>query len=193
MEGTGSKHHFENWPEWESGALKDQKSAQYWYDFRIKPKEELFLVTEDPWEYSNLVYDPRYADTLSSLRVAVKNRMEKANDRVALSGKPMYIKDMQDKIPPAIKICYPNGGETFKPGDKVTIVWTAEWKGTSTIRLEYNDGKGWNTFAKALPQTGFYVWTIPSMKSSSVKLKISSSNGKVWDESDRDFAILKAI
>jgi uncharacterized sulfatase len=129
MEGTGSKHHFENWPEWESGALKDQKSAQYWYDFRIKPKEELFLVTEDPWEYSNLVYDPRYADTLSSLRVAVKNRMEKANDRVALSGKPMYIKDMQDKIPPAIKICYPNGGETFKPGDKVTIVWTAEWKG----------------------------------------------------------------
>jgi uncharacterized sulfatase len=191
MEGTGSKHNFENWPEWEVGALKNQKTAQDWYDFRIKPKEELFLVSEDPWEYHNLAYDPRYADILASLRAAVQARMKKVNDQVVLSGKPTYIKDMQSKIPPAIKLLYPNGGETLNSGDKATIVWTAEWKETSTVKLEYNDGSGWKTFEKALPHTGSYVWTIPAMKSKLVKLKISSSNRKVWDESDKSFTVVK--
>jgi len=163
MEGTGSKHHFQNWSEWEAGALKDQQSSQYWYDFRIKPKEELFRVKEDPWEYNNLAYDPRYADTLSMLRAIVKARMNQVNDTVTLSGKPKYINDMRDKIPPAIKLFYPNGGETLKAGDKVTIVWAAEWKGTSTIKLEYNDGRGWKTIENAIPHVGSYTWNVPSI------------------------------
>jgi len=189
MEGTGSKHHFQNWSEWEEGALKDQQSSQYWYDFRIKPKEELFLVNEDPWEYYNLAYDPRYADTLAAMRAIVKTRMEQVNDSVILSGKPKYIKDMQHKIPPAIKILYPNGGETLKRGDKASIVWTAEWKGTSTVKIEYFDGTGWKAIGKSIPHEGSYVWTIPSLKSSAVKLRVSSGDGKVWDESDSNFAI----
>jgi hypothetical protein len=111
---------------------------------------------------------------------------------VILSGKPKYIKDMQEKIPPAIKIFYPNGGETLKPGDQATIVWAAEWKGTSTVKLEYNDGKGWKTIGNSIPHIGSYTWNVPSIKSSFVKLKISSGDGKVWDESDRNFTILKS-
>jgi N-sulfoglucosamine sulfohydrolase len=192
MEGTGSKHNFQNWSEWEAGALRDQQSSQHWYDFRIKPKEELFRVNEDPWEYNNLAYDPMYAGTLAALRAIVKGRMDRVNDQVILSGQPKYIKDMQNKIPPAIKIYYPNGGETLNPGDKATIVWTAEWKGTSTVKLEFNDGKGWKTIVNSIPHNGSYTWNVPSIKSSSVKLKVSSSDGKVWDESDRNFAILKS-
>jgi hypothetical protein len=191
MEGTNSKHNFQNWSEWEQGALKDQKSAQYWYDFRIKPKEELFRVNEDPWEYNNLAYDPRYADTLAALRKIVLERMKLVNDTVALSGKPKLIKDMQSKIPPAIKILYPNGGETLKSGDNAKVVWTAQWKGTSTVKLEYYDGRNWIIIKNDLPHTGSYTWKIPSVKSSLIKLKISSANGKVWDESDRNFSITK--
>ena len=189
MEGTGSKHNFQNWSEWETGALKDQQSSQYWYDFRIKPQEELFLVNEDPWEYNNLAYDPQYADTLAAMRAIVKARMEQVNDKVALSGEPKYIKDMQHKIPPAIKILYPNGGEILKPGDVATVVWTAEWKGTSTVKLEYDDGTGWKTINKSTLHNGSFNWTIPSLKSSSVKLKVSSVDGKVWDESNNNFTI----
>jgi len=189
MEGTGSKHHFQNWSEWETGALKDQQSAQYWYDFRIKPTEELFRVKEDPWEFNNLAYDPQYADTLAALRAIVKARMQQVNDTVALSGKPKYISDMQHKIPPAIKILYPNGGEMLKPGDKANVVWTAEWKGTSTVKLEYNDGTGWKTIQKSAPHNGSFNWTIPSLKSTSVKLKVSSTDGAVWDESNGNFTV----
>jgi N-sulfoglucosamine sulfohydrolase len=193
MEGTGSKHNFQNWPEWETGALKNQESAQYWYDFRIKPQEELFMINEDPWEFNNLAYDPRYADTLVAMRNMVKERMVKVDDKVALSGTPIYIKDMQSKIPPAIKILYPNGGEYLKPGDKARVVWTAEWKGTSTVKLEYYDGAKWTTINKSIPHNGAFNWTIPSIKSSSVKLKISSIDGKVWDESNTNFTIASDV
>jgi len=189
MEGTGSKHNFQNWGEWEAGALKDQQSAQYWYDFRVKAKEELFNVKEDPWEYHNLAYDPRNAETLVKLRTIIKNRMTLVHDTVALSGKPKYLKDMRSKIPPAIKILYPNGGETLKRGAKATIVWTAEWKGTSTIQLEMNTGEGWKMLIKSIPHEGFFVWKVPAVKSSKVKLRVSSSDGKVWDESDKEFTI----
>ncbi len=110
-----------------------------------------------------------------------------------LSGKPKYIKDMQHKIPPAIKIFYPNGGETLKPGDKTTIVWTAEWKDTSTVKIEYSDGNGWKTIGNSIPHIGSLVWTVPTIKSTSVKLKVSSGDGKVWDESDRNFSIHKSL
>ena len=193
MEGTNSKHNFQNWSEWEEGALKNQVSAQYWYDFRIKPQEELFLVNEDPWEYNNLAYDPRYADTLVVMRTMVKKRMEKVNDQVALSGNPKFIKDMQYKIPPAIKILYPNGGEILKPGDRTTVVWTAEWKGTSNVKLEYYNGSQWKTINKSIPHNGSFNWIVPSIKSSSVKLKVTSVDGKVWDESNNNFTISSDI
>ena len=189
MEGTGSKHNFENWPEWEAGALKDQKSAQFWYDFRVKPREELYLVNQDPWELHNLAYNPKYTDTLTKLRVLVKARMDLVNDKVALSGKPKFIKDMREKVPPAIKIYYPNGGETLKSGEKIKIVWTSEWKGTASVKIEYLDGKKWKTIGKSIPHEGSYEWKTPSIKSKSVKLKISSDDGKVWDESDSNFTI----
>ena len=193
MEGTGSKHNFQNWNEWETGALKDQQSVQNWYDFRIKPKEELYRVNEDPWEYNNLAYDPRYADTLASLRNIVLERMKLVNDTVALSGKPKYLKDMRDKIPPAIKILYPNGGEILKSGNIATVVWTAEWKGTSTVKLEFYDGEKWKIVKNDLPHTGSFSWKIPTLKSAKVKLKISSTDGKVWDESNSNFTIAKSL
>jgi hypothetical protein len=173
--------------------LKDQQLAQYWYDIRVKPKEELYRVNEDPWEYNNLAYDPRYADTLASLRNIVLERMKLVNDIVALSAKPKYLKDMQSKIPPANKILYPNCGEKLKIGDNATVVWSAEWKGTPTVKLEYFDGKKWNLIKNDLPHTGSFKWKIPSVKSSLIKLKISSENGKVWDESNRNFTITKTL
>jgi uncharacterized sulfatase len=189
IEGTGSKHQFANWPEWEQGALKDQKSAQFWYDFRVKPQEELFLVNEDPWEYNNLAYDPKYADTLAQLRAKVKARMDLVNDKVILSGKPTYIKDVRAKVPAAIKFYYPNGGERLQAGEEIKLVWTAEWKGTATVTLEYQDGQKWKTIGKAIPHEGYYIWKLPKMNSNKMKLKISSQDGKVWDETDMNFSI----
>ncbi len=141
------------------------------------------------WEYNNLAYDPRNAETLEKLRAIVKNRMSQVHDTVALSGKPKYLKDMRSKIPPTIKILYPNGGENLKRGTTATIVWTAEWKGTSTIQLEMNTGKGWKLVEKSITHEGSYSWKIPAVKSSKVKLRVSSADGKVWDESDMVFTI----
>lgn len=186
---TNTVHGFPNWAQWEAATTKSQLAAQLMYDFRIRPAEELYLMDSDPWEENNLAYDPRYAKVLAELRAAVKNRMMEVNDEVAIGNVPRLITDQV--VPPAIKLLYPNGGEVLEPGSKARIVWTAAWRGTDTVKLEFNDGKGWKAIAAAAPHSGEFVWTVPADAAQTVTLRVVSSDGKVGDESNKSFAIAK--
>jgi len=184
---TKNGHYFPNWGAWIKSAETSQEAAQFLHAYHTRPKEELYLVEKDPYEKNNLAYDPRYAEPLASLRAMIQVRMEEVKDEKSLSGEPWLLKDHE--LPPAIKILYPNGGERLNRGDKVEVVWTAQWKGTSTVKLEYNDGSGWKDIDPSTPHDGSYTWEIPVITSPTVKLRVTSRDGKIGDESDANFKV----
>ena len=187
---TKNGHYFPNWGAWIKSAETSQEAAQFLHAYHTRPKEELYLVEKDPYEKNNLAYDPRYAEPLASLRAMIQARMEEVKDDKSLSGEPWLLKDHE--LPPAIKILYPNGGERLNRGDKAEVVWTAQWKGTSTVKLEYNDGSGWKDIAPSTPHDGSYTWDIPAITSPTVNLRVTSRDGKIFDESDENFYVSEA-
>lgn len=95
---------------------------------------------------------------------------------------------------PALKIFYPNGGETFEViGAPANITWTTIY--ISNINLEYttDNGAHWNTIVDnydALKNS--YAWTVPnSINSTDCKIKISENiqDNPAFDESNGVFTI----
>lgn len=187
--GQKNPHYFAEWDAWQQAAKNNQEAAQFLHQYHARPKEELYLVEEDPYEENNLAYDPKYTNVLASMRKMIEARMQEVNDDKSLSGKPVLLKD--NILPAAIKLYYPNGGETLNQGQIVNITWSTFWKGTQTIRLEYNDGKKWNTIDASTSHSGTFAWNVPKISSRKVKLRITSSNGKIFDESDKCFSVSK--
>jgi hypothetical protein len=155
--------------------------------YHARPKEELYRIEEDPSEENNLAYDPRYADTLASMRKLIQDRMHEVKDDRSLSGDPWLLKD--HPLPPAIQLYYPNGGETLQPDHTTNIAWSNFWTGTQTVKLEYNDGRNWKIITASTPHNGSFAWRVPAIASNSVRLRISSADGNTFDESDRTFSI----
>lgn len=60
------------WTSWEERAKMDPKVARLVERYRRRPAEELYDVTRDPYEQTNLAEDPTYADLLAELREKLK-------------------------------------------------------------------------------------------------------------------------
>lgn len=89
-----------------------------------------------------------------------------------------------------IEITYPNGGEVFVPGSTEILYWD-NLGVTSTQTLQYttNNGGAWTTISSSLSSTTTrYSWTVPSVASSQVKIRVTS--GALTDMSDATFSIL---
>lgn len=186
-------HAFPNWAEWEQAARQDPKAGQFLYDYRVRPAEELYLVNDDPYETNNLAFNPVYADVLAALRTRVRSEMNSWQDDESIGGDGKGRLIVDNLVPPAIKVLYPNGGERLQPGAQVKVVWTAAWRGTSNVKIEYGDGNGWTTIADSVPHDGSFVWNVPAgLELASVALRVTSGDGKIADESDRKFAISRA-
>ncbi|MEM7601427.1 MAG: sulfatase [Verrucomicrobiota bacterium] len=185
--GRENSHYFPEWQSWIESAESNQEAAQFLHLYHSRPKEELYLLEEDPFEENNLAFDPRYAEVLASMHAKVRARMKALGDDESLSGEPRLLKD--HPLPPALKLYFPNGGERFQRGQTVEVRWSEGWKGTDVVKLEYHDGDGWKTIEDAVPHDGSYSWEVPSAESAAVRLRITSSNGRITDESDRPFAI----
>lgn len=185
--GQQNQHYFYDWDAWVQAAQTNQEAAQFLHRYHARPREELYLVEEDPYEENNLVYDPRHADVLASLRKAVQDRMKAVKDDNSLSGKPRLLKD--NPLPAAIKLNFPNGGETFTPGQTANVSWSNYWEGTQTVKLEYQDGSNWKSITSSTPHNGTFTWRVPSISSNTVMLRVSTADGKIFDESDQPFSI----
>ncbi len=185
--GQQNQHYFHDWDAWVQAAQTDQEAAQFLHRYHARPREELYLVEDDPYEENNLVYDPQHAEVLASLRKEVQARMKAVKDDKSLSGKPRLLKD--NPLPAAIKLYFPNGGETFTSGQTAKVAWSSFWKGTQTVKLEYSDGSSWRTITASTPHKGTFTWRIPPVSSNTVTLRVSSADGKIFDESDQPFSI----
>jgi len=92
----------------------------------------------------------------------------------------------------SLEMISPNGGESWKKGDVVSIEWE---KGTVTgdVRLFlYKSGKRYKTIARSTTNDGLQRWSIPTNMATSSAYKVrvqSKANAKQYDDSDSNFTI----
>lgn len=67
------------WQKYEDGSLN---SVQQDVFLNPRPKEELYLVTEDPYQFHNLAAKPEYADQLSQLRKVLDQWTDETGDTI---------------------------------------------------------------------------------------------------------------
>ncbi len=106
-----------------------------------------------------------------------------------------------DNTSPAIQtttLTSPNGDENWAGDSNQTISWTAgditdTNLGTNSIGFYYTtDGDVWNTIAENQTNSGSYPWTIPTINSATVKVKIvvtDLASNTASDESNAVFTI----
>ncbi|MCP4711003.1 MAG: hypothetical protein GY869_20455, partial [Planctomycetes bacterium] len=83
----------------------------------------------------------------------------------------------------------PNGGETLERGKTHLITW-ASTGDIDIVRLEYSSGGSWEVIAALTENDSSYSWTVAEVISSSVKVRISTVAGYIYDTSDEVFAIV---
>ncbi len=94
---------------------------------------------------------------------------------------------------PAVKIIYPNGGESIGVGKTEVIKWSSN--NVSNVKLEYsiNAGTSWTTIATSSASTGNYNWTVPNINSTLCKIRVSdTARPGLSDVSDSVFTITSA-
>ncbi|MFK5924731.1 MAG: sulfatase-like hydrolase/transferase [Verrucomicrobiota bacterium] len=104
-----TKNHGDNgyWQSWVNKAKTAPEAKRKVKRYQQRPAEELYFVTDDPYEQNNLVGDPAQAERLAGLRKKVETWMKQTNDpqevfgtakRIAQSGKVniiiVFIDDM---------------------------------------------------------------------------------------------------
>jgi len=91
-----------------------------------------------------------------------------------------------------VKVTYPNGGESFVPGETEIIRWDA-YGNTGAFTIEYSEdlGTSWDTLAAAVPGTErYYSWLIPSTVTGHALIRLSRSGSR--NISDARFNIINA-
>jgi Leucine-rich repeat (LRR) protein len=84
----------------------------------------------------------------------------------------------------------PNGGENWQVGSGHNITWTSA--GTSgAVKIEYstNNGSNWEEIITSTPDDGTYLWTIPSIPSTSCLVRVSDTDDNPSDQSNDVFTI----
>ncbi len=111
--------------------------------------------------------------------------------RVATHGNGAY----QHRLPNAQSLLVldsPNGGESLQAGSDKQIIWHGDV--VSSVNLDYslNDGIEWKSISQNVPANlPNYNWSVPYFLSSDVRLRISSSNNSlINDSSDNVFSIV---
>ena len=101
-----------------------------------------------------------------------------------------------DMTDPTVTVTAPNGGESLNAGDTYNITWTASDNfSVETVDLYYSTDSGAtypNVIATGLSNSGSYPWTVPSVNSSTVRVKAVAHDpidNTGDDASDADFSI----
>jgi M6 family metalloprotease-like protein len=80
-----------------------------------------------------------------------------------------------DLIPPTAEVVYPNGGESFAPGDTINIQWTADDnRGVDSVSIYYsgNNGEDYTLLASGEPNDLSYEWIAPDISSDSCVVRV---------------------
>lgn len=92
----------------------------------------------------------------------------------------------------SLEVAYPNGGEAFVPAASEQIRWDSKFVGTN-VQLHYSadGGQSWTLITTNQPGTARqFTWTVPSIVSSKVLLRVRTLDSSITDISDTTFSIL---
>lgn len=93
-----------------------------------------------------------------------------------------------------VTVTAPNGGETLIAGSTKNITWTSQNIDSVLIEFKANDTIGWKTVRSESAASGSIVWIVPSVSSTTAKVRISDkSNNAVIDSSNTTFTIREPI
>ena len=101
--------------------------------------------------------------------------------------------DLRAEIVPKLTLLTPNGGEVLSGGDSYEITWNCQ--GTlATVKLYYSldDFITPIEIATSTPNDGSFMWEIPEIKSTNVKVRVKDGRPlffDVYDDSDNPFTI----
>ena len=129
-------------------------------------------------DYSGQVYDWASKHFWGAIEFAGPSDTWKTRITAAYSGaEPAF---------GAIDLTYPNGGETFSPGDSFWITWDKlNLNPAHNIFIFYNDGNGWHDVAGPLPTTNTSQWwTVPNLPSTNGWLYIGVWDGGAYPQDD---------
>ena len=94
-----------------------------------------------------------------------------------------------------VRCLYPNGSESFVASTNETIRWQNTLM-TGNVRIDLNSNYpsgSWNEVATVAVTTGSYSWTVPSLNTTTGRLRIVSvSDSTIYDLSDLNFTIVSA-
>lgn len=96
----------------------------------------------------------------------------------------------------SLSVSSPNGGEKYGAGDTKNIVWTSsDQVRIPVVDLSYSTDSGvsYTKIIQNIPNNGMYAWTVPSIASSHVRIRVRGSDLVTLlaqDESDADFSIV---
>ncbi len=91
------------WPSWLEKAKSDASAATIVKRYSERPAEELYHVSEDRWEQTNLVDDPAAKEVLAKLRGELDLWMKQQGDTQAIFGTPLRLGDPVTMLSPANK------------------------------------------------------------------------------------------
>jgi len=103
----------------------------------------------------------------------------------------VYVAGASEPVLPALTLQVPNGGETWKVGDRKDVRWSSTGP-VENVRLEYStDGFAHtHTIVASTANDGAYTWTIPNDPSSNARVRVVSTlSATVNDTSDAPFTI----
>ncbi|MBO9699961.1 MAG: T9SS type A sorting domain-containing protein [Sporocytophaga sp.] len=92
-----------------------------------------------------------------------------------------------------IKLTSPNGGDSLKTGQRINLTWTSSGL-SDKVNIYYSgdEGKSW-TSATTVPNTGKYLWTVPSTATSKGLVKVTDAQNEcIVDMSDNYFNVVPA-
>jgi endonuclease I len=83
----------------------------------------------------------------------------------------------------------PNGGESLKAGSSTNINWTAS-NLTTKVKLEYTtNGTDFILIDSVNASPAVYTWTVPSVSTTTAKIKVSATDNSISDLSKANFSI----
>jgi uncharacterized protein (DUF362 family) len=103
----------------------------------------------------------------------------------------VYVADAGDLLVPSLTLQVPNGGETWRVGTQEQIEWSSTGQ-VGNVKLEYStDGFGTShTIVSSTENDGTHTWKVPSLLSTDVLVRVSSTITTVNDTSDAVFTIV---
>ena len=93
--GPESGFYNRNWPSWVEAAKTNTEAAAFLRAYHSRPAEELYRISDDPYEKTNLADNAEHQTMLIKLRKMVRDRMEQVGDDESLSGEPRFLKDFK--------------------------------------------------------------------------------------------------